>query len=223
MLHRVAVRTEYAALVDGYPALLRPFGITLSASDLEDLDALMAAMEHVDRVLDGEADPVRREQLSESVLAVLSEDASAGEVTRTLRVLRGVAIRRGILRELTALIADALFNCERIRVADDRASYLAAVEREGSFCTELALLIVPLPAAPAAFLHAIAPTANLLDKLVDLRGDHRRGEVAISPDLRTHGALAGRLLTTAWHASKLYPSRVDFTRWGLRWARRMLA
>lgn len=153
---------------------------------------------------------------------MLARDVDRGEVTRPVRALRAVAVRRGILRELTALIADALANCERIRVARDRASYLAAVEREGRFCVELVLAIVPLPAAPAAFLRAIAPTANLLDKLVDLRGDHRRGEVAIAPDLRTHGALAARLLVTAWQASTLYPSRLAFTRWGLGWTGRML-
>ncbi len=216
----IAPRAEYQALVDGYPDLLRPFGVALSATDLADLSILMAAMEHVDRVLDGEPSAVRRIAFAARVI-----DQLAGtEAERTLPqvcALRQVAVRRAIAPALEALIGEALANCEQIRSARGRDHYLACVEREGTLCIELALLVVPLPAGPAAFLRAIAPAANLMDKLIDLRGDHARGEVAVDPGARTHALLAARLVRHAWSASRLHPDPARFTRWGLGWWRRM--
>ncbi len=220
---RAPARPEYQALVDCYPELLRVFGVSLSAIDLADLSILIGAIEHVDRVIDAEPEASRRAVVMEALLALLEGDGVALEpaLARTIRGLRQLAIRRGIHRALVALTAETLANTEQIRTARDREHYLACVEREGTLCNELSLLVVPLPAPAAAFLRAIAPTANLLDKLIDLRGDHQRREVIVDPGVRTHVALASRLFAGAWAASRVHPDRTEFLRWGLRWVRRM--
>ncbi len=109
-----------------------------------------------------------------------------------------------------------------MRRATERETYFRHVEREGELTVELALLFARLGDSPAdrraaAFLRGVAAPANLLDKLVDLRGDHRRGEVAIDPGIATHVALAVRMVRHSWIASARYSSRMRFTIWGLGW------
>jgi len=144
------------------------------------------------------------------------------ELASRLESLRAVAIRLGVCERLAALTASTLANTEGMRAARHRAAYLTCIEREGDLCVELALMIgaVDHPGA-VAFLRAVAPPANLLDKLLDLRGDHRRGEVAVSPGVRTHVWLAARLLRRAWSAARLHPSPARFGLWGTRWLYRM--
>jgi hypothetical protein len=262
---RAAVRPEYQALVDGYPSLLRDFGIELSGIDLADLGVLMAAIEHVDRVLDALPRAIDRDAFARTVVAMLRREprtlelhiaqgvvalaadaalvhdahdgalahaaALAGDAAlahdaafalgRSVRALRVMALRRGVSQALVALTAETLSNTEQMRCARDRATYVACIEREGALCTELALLVVPLPARPSGFLRAIAAPANLMDKLLDLRRDHQRGEAAVDPGIGTHAVLATRMVRSAWVASRLHPNRLGFIAWGVRWLLRM--
>lgn len=224
---RSPTRPEYQALVDGYPSLLREFGVELSATDVGDLAVLMAAIEHVDRVLDPLPRAIDRDGLARAVVAMLRgeiPDAACLRdlaLVRSVRALRAMAVRRRVSGVLARLTSEILANTERMRGARDRASYIACIEREGGLCTELALLVVPLPARPSEFLRAIAAPANLMDKLLDLRRDHRRGEAAVDPGIGTHAVLATRMVRFAWLASRLHPSRLRFTAWGVRWLLRM--
>jgi len=214
------VRPEYQALVDGYPSLLKQFGVELSAIDIADLGVLMTAIEHVDRVIDALPRAVDREDFARAVIAVLDGDRDGAPVP-SLLALRAVADRREVRAALSRLTAETLANTECLRATRDRATYLACIEREGALCNELALLIVPLPAAPSAFLRGIAAPANLMDKLLDLRRDHRNGEAVVDPGIGTHALLATRMVRSAWAASRLHPNRLRFTAWGVRWLLRM--
>ncbi|MBA2543450.1 MAG: hypothetical protein H0V17_27660 [Deltaproteobacteria bacterium] len=228
-----AVRPEYQALVEGYPSLLRQFGVELSAIDVEDLGVLMSAIEHVDRVLDALPRAADRADFARVVVSRLDVDACDvdrdgidvrgvdARLVTSLHALREVAVRRGVREVLARLTAETLANTERMRAVRDRATYLACIEREGALCNELALLIVPLPSAPSAFLRAIAAPANLMDKLLDLRRDHRNGEAAVDPSIGTHAWIAARMVRFAWAAARLHPSPLRFTAWGVGWLVRM--
>jgi hypothetical protein len=218
------VRPEYQAMVDGYPALLGQFGVAISATALDDLGVLMRAIEQIDRVLDGTAHSAARAAIALAIVAALRDPlvSSDARLVGAVEELRVMALRRGISNELVAIATEALDNTERMRRARDREHYLACVEREGELTVELALLVAPLGdnevgRRATAFLRAVAAPANLLDKLVDLRGDHARGEVAVSAGVRTHAAIARRLVARSWTASALHPNRWRFTTWGLRW------
>jgi hypothetical protein len=228
----MTARPEYQALVDFYPEILRDFEVTLSANDQRDLGVLMTAIEHTDRVLDGLSREAERRGLAGGIVALLHTGherpggAFGAAIDPTLavsiRALRGVAVQRGVGIELARRTAETFANSEAMRTAQDRERYFACIEREAMLCMELALLIVPLPEAPAAFLRAIAGPANYLDKLIDLRRDHARGEAIVDPGIRTHLALAGRMLRGAVTAWPLHPSKRAAARWGIGWVGRML-
>lgn len=221
-------RPEYQALVDHYPAMLASFDVELAAEDLRDLAVLMAAIEHTDRLLDALPDPRDRHGLAGSVVGLLHTGHERPgtrfdpALARSVRALREVAVKRGVAIAIARGTAETLANAEAMRAARDPDDYFACIEREAALCMELALSIAPLPAEPAAFLRAIAGPANYLDKLIDLRGDHARGETLVEPSFRTHLALAGRMLRGAWTAQALHPNKRAFATWSIGWVGRML-
>jgi hypothetical protein len=63
----------------------------------------------------------------------------------------------------------------------------------------------------------------LVDKLIDARGDHLRGELRLHPGLRLHARLAGRALRRAPRAMLHHPRRLRLIAWGLRFMPTLLA
>jgi len=210
------VRPEYRALVDGLPALMSDFDCGLDAAARTGVEVFMRAVDRVDRELDAIADGRQRHAFSDRVVAVLCA-SDAADATPELADLRAILCERDLLAPFARGTRLLLVASEEVRTCRDASAYLDRVEHEGRLLVELALLFV----APQAnqrfitFFRALAEIANLLDKLLDARGDHRRGELAMPADLTLHALLASRLLRRLPGAVRLHPRRLHFIAWGL--------
>jgi hypothetical protein len=216
------LRREYVKLGDELPALMREFGCALSAEELAGVRALVAAVEGVDRVLDAIAERDHRRTFASAVVDLL--DGAAGstgapEVDARLAELRMALCERDIAAPFVRLARATFATTERMRTTRRARVYLDAVEREGQLLVELALLFVRTSATPAfvEFLRATAELGNLTDKLLDARGDFRRGEIAIRPGLALHARLAARIVRHLPRAAARHPSRLRFAAWGAGW------
>jgi hypothetical protein len=61
----------------------------------------------------------------------------------------------------------------------------------------------------------LAETANLVDKLHDVRADRRAGEIAIDPGVRLHLRLVGALVRSAVRVVIASPRPLSVMRWGV--------
>jgi hypothetical protein len=124
--------------------------------------------------------------------------------------------RRGIREPFLAAVADALRTCERMRAATDRDPYVACIVREGRLtATLVSLMAAEECGAPfARFFLRLSEVANLVDKLLDARGDHARGEMRLAPTLLLHARLAWEILRRAPALVLGYPRPVWLVRWG---------
>ena len=220
----VTPRPEYVALVDGLPALMRDLGSTITPANLRDVRVFMLALEHIDRVLDAIVDRADRRAFGERLLAAIANgDARFSDIE--LGELYAVLARRGRTAAFVALARTALVNSERMRTTRDAHEYLDAIELEGRLTVELVLLFVDPDAGPAvaAFLRAVGDIANLFDKLIDMRADHRRGELALRPSIRLHARVLARILRRLPSVAATHPRRLRFVGWSVGWVRRMLA
>jgi hypothetical protein len=219
-----SMRAEYAALVTGLPALMRDFGCEPSPEALRDVGVFVAALECVDRVLDPLPTSAARRELTESVLAAIDGDSVRApyELTDRLGELHAVLHRRDRVHVFRVLARAILDNTEHMRTTPHPRDYLVAIEREGALMVELALLFLD-EATPrfAAFLRSVAGPANLLDKLLDMRDDHRRGELAVAPTPWVHARVLARLVRGVPQVIADHPKRVALARWGVAWIRRM--
>src|SRR5262249_61640626 len=88
----------------------------------------------------------------------------------------------------------ALANSERMRKTRDPRAYIACVEEEGRLTVAMMLAIVGPWCSPPfeRFLRRVSELANLVDKLIDARGDFARAEMALRPGVRAHARLATR-------------------------------
>jgi hypothetical protein len=217
----VNVRPEYRKLAVDLPVLAESFGCTLPASARADLLVFTLTLECIDRLLDAIADADERARFGEALLAALADERAGEALPSELRAhldqLRPVLARTGARQRLVALGTDALANTERMRVTRDTGEYLARVRAEGRFTVEMALLFVEPWLSPAcrAFLRSVAEMGNLVDKLKDARGDFRRGEMAVAPDVLLHARLLASILKRVPAAAALHPRLLGFVRWGV--------
>lgn len=221
---RDAARGEYRALVDGLPSLMHEFECSISPAGLAEVATLMTAIECIDRLLDPIPLAPDRTAFSQAVLAAVAGHevlVATVELATHLRALHAVLVRRHLTAPFTAIAARALANTEQMRTTTNRSEFLDCVELEGHLMVELALLVIG-PWANARFvefLQAVASVANLIDKLLDVRGDHRRGELVVRPGVRLHARLVARLARRVPHAARRYPSLWRFVAWGVGWLR----
>ena len=198
-------RPEYAALAEELVRLASWFGHELDATLRHDVARLASAIEVIDRRID-EADDEERSRRWAGVLERLAERAPVVELPDELAGAADdlVALGRArlVLPRLRRLVAAEARISERLRRTRSQPEYVRAIEREGRLTAGLALVV----AGPAVdgnfrrFFFRLAAPANLVDKLLDLRGDHARGEVRLAPTLSVHLRLA---LTLCWRTLAL--------------------
>ncbi len=138
-----AVRPEYRKLASDLPTLAAPFGCALPKAVLRDVETFTLAMECVDRLLDGIADPRARRVFGDAVMAALEETAPPGaaggpdftaELEARLFALREVLARRRVSERFCQLARQALSNTELIRSLASRIFLrLAAVRLSSCF------------------------------------------------------------------------------------------
>ncbi len=217
-----AVRPEYRKLADDLPRLASEFGCRIPDAAARDLLVFTLATECIDRVLDALEEADERRRFSRALLAALHGDSDASarfplELQDHVAALALVIARHGLTARFCALAARALDNTERMRTTERPGEWVACVEEEGRLTVELALLFVAAHANPAfvRFFRSVAELGNLVDKLKDARGDHRRGEMALRPGLRVHARLLGALVRRTPRAATRHPRLGAFVAWGL--------
>ena len=164
-------------------------------------------------MLDATSSAETRRAYAADVLEALSAGDGAGAPSRLHEVLG----RRGIVDRFVAIVAEEFACAELLRTTRNPSVYLDCVAREGRLTVEMTVTIVGERAAPrlAAFLRAVAEPANLLDKLIDARRDHARGEIALTPDLLLHARILAALLRRLPRAAARHPRPHRFIGWGL--------
>ena len=69
----------------------------------------------------------------------------------------------------------------------------------------------------ARFFAVLSEVANLVDKLHDVRGDRRRGEIAVRPGARLHAALLAAFVVRGAKLLWMAPRPLALMRWGARY------
>ena len=179
--------------------------------------------EAVDRRIDAVDSPAARSRMCVAILdALRADDAIADQLDDEL------ASQLATLRRLTAHGARArvcacverFFACSEIlRTTRDAAAYVRAVVDEAAPACELTLLVAARAATPefARCFARLSEVANLVDKLHDVRGDRRRGEIAVRAGARLHAALLGAFVERAARMLLAAPKPLALVAWGARY------
>jgi hypothetical protein len=219
------VRPEYERLGRDFPALAAHFGIAVDAALAGELVELIAVFETVDRHVDSINDAAARAQLAASIVRALRAEAALDdeldrELGASLAALRRLTARGG------ALPADVVGNVERffarsetLRTTTDARTFVQAVVDEAAPACELALLVAArvTDAEFARFFAVLSEVANLVDKLHDVRGDRRRGEIAVRTGTRLHARLVAAFVVRCALLLRLAPRPLSLIVWGARY------
>jgi hypothetical protein len=212
------VRPEYETLARDFPALAAQFGITVDAALGRALLDLMAAFETVDRHVDALADAEARAALGRAIVGALRGDQSAidGELGARLDDLRALFAQG----EPVAAGVERFFACsERLRTTTDARVFVQAVLDEAARASELTLAVAAQVSTDefAQFFALLSEVANLVDKLHDVRGDRRRGEIAVRAGTRLHARLLAAFVVRAATLVVRAPQPLRFVAWGARY------
>lgn len=203
------IRPEYAALAGELSVIAADFGHDVDIWLRHDIARLAATMECIDRHVDDVADDVSRRALWADIVALLTRGEGEGELegrhtgvrvdpelARSVLDVREVATRRGVLPRMLRLVREEIATSEAMRQAVRSGDYVAAVLREGHLTAGLTLLVVgPACGRPfRRFFYRLGGPANLVDKLLDARADHARGELRLSPGLGLYLRLAASIV-----------------------------
>ena len=198
--------------------LAERFDAPFDARARTDLLATIRAFEAMDRHIDAIADAGARREAFEKLVAYL------GGATCELdpELLRHAEILVGMLTGATrapfvAYLQTFFVHTERLRLTTEAAVYERSILEEARATAAMTTCIVPClghPPWPRVFAR-LAETANLVDKLHDVRADHRAGEIAIEPGLRLHLRLVGAFLRSALLVLIESPRPLSLVRWGI--------
>jgi hypothetical protein len=216
------VRPEYERLARDFPALAAHFGIRVDAALAGELIDLIGVFEAVDRHVDAVEDAAARAALTAAIVRALGDEATPGP---ELHGELGASI--AALRRLTARAPAAVVECverffarsETLRTTTCARTFVQAVVDEAAPACELALLVAARVADAefARFFAVLAEVANLVDKLHDVRGDRRRGEIAVRAGTRLHARLAAAFVVRCATLLRLSPRPLRLVVWGARY------
>jgi hypothetical protein len=213
-------RPEYARMGADFERLAGAFGVRLPPDVRDDVRLLAACIECVDRVIDATDDAAERARLGASIVRALRDgdpvDLQDAGLRGRMAELRALVVRRGVSAAFARLAAEVLDNTERARACSSRDEYIERVVHEGRLAARMALLVAGDTCAGdfARFLLAVAEPANLVDKLVDARGDAARGEIALAPDVRLHARLVVEILRRLPALLRIHPRPAWLLAWG---------
>ncbi len=207
------MRPEYARLARDFVRLASMFGIKVDEVATRDVATLAAGIEWVDRVMDAMPKRGDRERLGARALAAV---AGGDDVDPTLTALREVVVRRDVVPPFAEAVREVLAVSASMREATDVDSFASSVAREGQLTAEMALLISGLGShrAFARFFRLLGEPANFVDKLLDVRGDHARGEMGLRPTVLLHLRLASEIARRLPRLIACSPRPVWVMAWG---------
>jgi hypothetical protein len=212
-----APRPEYARLARDFVRLAHEAGLHVDDVARRDVATFAAAIEWVDRVMD--AVPLREERVRfgrRALAAACGED----RVHSTLDALAETLVRRDVVAPFARLVEEELVVGETMRHATDSRTFLECVAREGALTTEMTLLVSGLSDPRfRRFFRSLGEPANLVDKLLDARADHARGEMRLRPTWRLHARIALEILRRVPRVVVASPRPVWVLVWGFGYCR----
>ena len=219
------VRAEYERLGRDFPTLAAHFGIRIDAALAGELVELIGVFEAVDRHVDSINDAGARAALAASIVRALREEAAPdgkidGELGASLAALRRLTARGGALpADVVGSVERFFARSETLRTTTCARTFVQAVVDEAAPACELALLVAARVADAefARFFAVLSEVANLVDKLHDVRGDRRRGEIAVRTGTRLHARLAAAFLVRCALLLRLTPRPLSLIVWGARY------
>jgi hypothetical protein len=219
----VAVRSEYETLARDFPALAAQFGIAVDDVLEGELVGLMAAFETVDRHVDALADADARLALGHAIVGALrgerSDLALDGELGARLDTLHAQLVRGGAVERVAGGVERFFAHSELLRTTTDARVFVQAVLDEAARASDLTLAVAERVATDqfARFFARLSEVANLVDKLHDVRGDRRRGEIAVRAGTRLHARLLGAFVVRCATLLVLAPKPLRLVAWGARY------
>lgn len=215
------VRPEYERLARDFPALAAQFGICVDAALQRALLDLMSVFEAVDRHVDAVADAAARARLTASIVGALGGGAALhGELGASIATLRRLTAHAGAAEpRVVDGVARFFARSETLRTTTEPRCFVQAVLDEAAAACDLALFVAAriADARFARFFAVLSEVANLVDKLHDVRGDRRRGEIAVRAGARLHARLAAALLVRCVLLLRLAPRPLALIAWGARY------
>jgi hypothetical protein len=213
------VRAEYERLARDFPALAAQFGLTVDAALAHDLVELIGVFEAVDRRIDQLEDAAARAALTAAIVRALRDGSAIdSELDAQLAALRRLTAH-GERARVSACVARFFACSEILRRTTDARAFVQAVLDEAAPACELTLLVAGRAVdAPFARCFArLSEVANLVDKLHDVRGDRRRGEIAVRAGARLHAALLAAFVDRCARMLWLSPRPLALVAWGARY------
>jgi hypothetical protein len=212
-------RAEYGEMVATFAALAADFGEQLSDATCRDLERLAASVECIDRRIDDEKDDDARKSAWNDVLSVLDGGASSrdDELGRAAIDLRELASTRNACARVARIMRKEARVAETMRHTEHAGTYVRCTLREGRLGAALTLAVAGSSPRFRRFFFRLGGPANVIDKIVDVRGDHASGEVRMRPSLRVYARLLHALLTTVPAALAAHPRWPRVVLLGLRW------
>jgi hypothetical protein len=220
----MAVRTEYETLARDFPALAAQFGITVDDALERELVDLMAAFETVDRHVDALDDADARVALGSAIVGALRGDRSMamamdGELGARIDELHALFRRDGAVERIAGGVERFFAHSELLRTTTDARVFVQAVLDEAARASEMTLAVAARVATDefARFFARLSEVANLVDKLHDVRGDRRRGEIAVRAGTRLHAHLLAAFVVRCATLLYLAPKPLRLVAWGARY------
>lgn len=215
------VRLEYVELAQHLEFLRGAFDLPCSPTQQRDVATTLAAFECIDRHYDVVGDAPARRALGAAVIGALRGETAieSRELQAQVDRLRAVFAAHRAIERCAELMRRFIDATERVRAARSAATYVAGVQDEGRLTSEMVLLLLEPERAVAftRFFSALGVVANLVDKLCDVRRDHRAGEVALRPGVRVHARLVAAFVRGAVRVIAAFPERRALAMWGVRY------
>lgn len=177
------VRPEYEALARDLERLAAYFDVTFDEPLRRNLVQLSRTFETIDRHVDDTAEPAERSALCATILRAFDDDSAVvpAEVAERITWVRTVLDPRGTTGAFAGSLRRFFAVSETLRTTRRASVYVACVLGEARRAAEMTLLVGRELDVPrfARFFRVLSEVANLVDKLHDIGGDRRRGEIAL--------------------------------------------
>lgn len=213
------IRLEYEDMTRRFFELGEQFGSPFDLRTREALLAAIRAFEAMDRHVDAIATRPDRENALERIVARLegTDVALAPELAAHTDALARLLDESDIRTRFIRALSTFFVHTETLRATTDRSTYARCIVEEARATAAMTACLVPALYQPpwSRWFVRLAETANLLDKLHDVRADRRAGEITIDPGLRLYLRLVTAFVRSALGTMLAAPRPLSVVRWGI--------
>lgn len=208
------IKRVYSLMNEQIRKNVKGFGFEMSEQQSQDICLLTFTVAKLDDAFDTCSEALlRREMVQEILDAIAGRSKQITGDPQFVWVLSRFCemVERRKLREVYEGIAREIFACgERKRHCLDPQEFLYLLRREAELTTEFMLQVLHQhPPEFRSFAIDFCHSTNLLDDLMDMRGDHEDGSQALAPSLGLYTRLAWGSLKSALAGLKAFPQKLE--------------